>query len=288
MQKNTKFYILGGSGFMGSHAVMYLRSKGYEVFDERVDITDFAALKRAFAETKPDVVVNFAGVRAYPNIDWCEDHKEETVKVNVGGAINMTLVALEVGAYPIQIASGCIYSGGPEKEFTEIDEPNFFGSFYSRMRIVMQNALKELPVLQLRIRMPIATFSHPRNLINKIASYKKVISIPNSVTLIEDIFPALELLAEIRPVGILNLTNDGYMEHSKILAAYKAVVDPNHTYEIITLDELQGKGGITKAERSNCVLSNAKAKSLGLKLPALDDVRLMEIMNTFKSSLHNS
>lgn len=285
MQKSTKFYILGGSGFMGSHAVTYLRSKGYEVVDNRVDIADFMTLKKVFTEAKPDVVVNFAGVRAYPNIDWCEDHKEETVKVNVGGAINVALAALEMGAYPIQIASGCIYSGGPEKEFTEDDEPNFFGSFYSRMRVVMQNALKELPVLQLRIRMPIAMFSHPRNLINKIASYKKVISIPNSVTLIEDIFPALEKLTVIRPVGILNLTNDGYMEHSKILAAYKEMVNPNHTYEIITLDELQGKGGITKAERSNCVLSNTKAKSLGIELPALDDKRLMEIMTAFKNSL---
>ena len=116
---------------MGSGAVAYLRSQGHQVFDERVDITDFSALRRKFEETKLEVVINFAGVRAYPNIDWCEDHKAETVKVNVGGAINAMLAALEVGAYPIQISSGCIYSSGPEKQFTEEDSPNFLGSFYS-------------------------------------------------------------------------------------------------------------------------------------------------------------
>jgi len=286
MPKSTKFYILGGSGFMGSGASAYLKSRGHEVITDRIDVADMAALKQKFTETKPDVVINFAGVRAYPNIDWCEDHKEETVKVNVGGAINVALAALETGAYPIQISSGCIYVGGPEKEFTEEDEPNFFGSFYSRMRIAKQNALKELPVLQVRIRMPLSRYSHPRNFIDKIASYKKVISVPNSATLIEDLYPALEQLSVIRPTGILNVTNDGYIEHSKVLDAYKAIVNPNHSYELITVAQLHGVGGITKAMRSNCVLSNAKAKSLGLNLPALDETRLDEIMHDFKNSIH--
>lgn len=281
----TKFYILGASGFLGSGVAAYLKSKGYEVFTDRIDITDPLALREKFKETKPEMVINFAGVRAYPNIDWCEDHKAETVVVNVGGAINAMQAALEVGAYPVQISSGCIYSGGPKKEFTEEDEPNFFGSFYSRMRIVMQNALKELPVLQARIRLPLSRFSHSRNLINKITSYAKVISVPNSVTLVEDLWPVLEKLAEIKPVGILNLTNGGHLEHQQILEAYKRIVDPNHQYEIISLDQLQGKGGITKAERSNCVLSTAKARSLGLNLPKIDDKRLEEIMIDFKSSL---
>jgi dTDP-4-dehydrorhamnose reductase len=282
-----KFYILGASGFLGGETGRYLKSRGHEVITERIDVYDFPALLVKFKETAPKVVINFAGVRAYPNIDWCENHKVETVKVNVGGAINVVLAAMESGAFPIQIASGCIYSGGTEIEFTEDDEPNFFGSFYSRMRIVMQNALKELPVLQVRIRMPMASFSHPRNLINKIISYPKIISVPNSITLIEDLCPALEKLAVLKPYGILNLTNDGYVDHQQILEAYKKIISPRHTYEIISLEELQGVGGITKAKRSNCLLSNAKAKSLGLKLPTIDDNKLEEIMVSFKKSTKN-
>ena len=270
---------------MGSRYSEYLKNKGHEVLTERIDVTDPKALRKAFVNAKPNAVINFAGVRAYPNIDWCEDHKKETVAINVGGAINAMTAALEAGAYPIQISSGCIYSGGPEKRFTEEDQPNFFGSFYSRMRIVMQDALKELPVMQARIRMPISTYSHPRNLINKIISYPKVISVPNSVTLIEDLFPVLEKLAELKPTGILNLVNDGYLKHSQILDAYKKVVNPEHKYRIITLEELQGKGGITKAQRSNCVLDNTKAKLLGFSMPELSDERLEKIMLTFKGSI---
>lgn len=278
-----KVYILGASGFMGERCATYFEKHGHEVFTERVDITDINALRGAFEKYSPDVVINFAGVRAYPTIDWCEDHKKETVAVNVGGAINVAVAAIEKDIYSIQIASGCIYSGDEHRAFTEEDEPNFTGSFYSRMRIVMQGALKELPVLQVRIRMPISMSAHPRNLITKIASYKKVISVPNSVTLIEDMFVALEKLSEVRPTGILNLTNDGYMTHADVLAAYKKIVDPTHEYELIDVKELETK--VTKAGRSNCVLSNEKMKSLGIQMPALDEARLEEILKFYKTTL---
>lgn len=280
-----KFYILGSSGFLGSRCAKYLENKGHNVFTKRVEITDFPSLVKTFKQTQPAAVINFAGVRTEPNIDWCENNKEATVLINVAGALNAMLAALEAGAYPIQISSGCVYSGGPDTPFKEEDEPNFFGSFYSRSRIAMQMALKELPALQARIRMPISMEPHPRNLITKLVSYQKVISLPNSVTLIEDLFPALEKLAEIKPIGILNLTNDGYVEHSQILEVYQKVIEPNHHYTLITLEELEGKNGIVKAKRSNCVLSNAKAKSLGLKMPALDKNRLKEIMEVYKDFL---
>lgn len=280
-----KFYILGANGFLGGRTAEYLKNQGHEVVTDRVEITDLHGMKKKFEETKPEVVLNFAGVRAYPTVDWCEDHKEETVAVNVGGAINFALASITAGAFPIMICSGCMYSGGPEKQFTEEDEPNFDGSFYSRMRIAMQLALKELPVLQLRIRMPVSMYPHPRNFIDKIASYQKVISIPNSVTLIEDMLPAIVKLSQLRPVGILNLTNDGYVEHKDVLAAYKEIVKPDHQYIPISLEELQGVGGITKAKRSNCVLDNSKCKAMGIEMPALDENRLREIMKIYKIAL---
>ncbi len=283
--KKTKVYVLGASGFLGGLCAQYFRHQGVEVVADRVDVTDFTALRTVFKKHRPDAVINFAGAKAYPTIDWCEDHKEETVRINVSGAINAMTAALEAGCYPIQISSGCIYSCGPEKQFTEEDAPNFFGSFYSRMRIVLQNALAELPVLSVRIRMPMSMTSHPRNIIDKIVAYKKVISIPNSVTLIEDLWPALKLLLEKKPLGVLNLTNEGYVEHKKILEAYKKIVDPKHVYELINLEQLEGPGGITKAKRSNCVLSIEKAKRLGISMPALEENKMMEIMGAYKMSL---
>lgn len=278
-----KIYILGASGFMGSGMAEYLKSKGNEVFTERVDVTDLAELRVAFNKTKPDVVINFAGVRAYPNIDWCEDHKQETVAVNVSGAINVMLASIELGAHPIQVSSGCVYDGDENHPFTEDDVPNFHGSFYSRMRIVLENSLKELPVLYLRLRMPISYKSSPRNTINKIISYTKVISVPNSVTLVEDMYPAVEHLINRKALGVLNLTNEGYVTHGQILEAYKKYVKPDHNFELITPEELEKN--VTKTGRSNCVLSMEKAKALGVVMPVVDEKRLEEIMLSLKNTL---
>lgn len=277
-----KIYILGASGFMGSGMAEYLVNKGHTVFTDRVDVTDMRALREAFSNTKPDVVINFAGVRTVPNVDWCEDHKQETVAVNVSGAINAMLASIEVGAHPIQISSGCVYSGDEHHAFTEDDAPNFYGSFYSRMRIVLENSLRELPVLYLRLRMPISYKSNPRNTINKIISYSKVISVPNSVTLVEDMYPAIEHLMNKRALGVLNLTNEGYITHGQILGAYKKYVNPDHNFELITPEELEKS--VTKTGRSNCVLSTEKAKSLGVSMPKIDDKRLQEIMLSLQAS----
>ena len=38
-------------------------------------------------EVTPDVVINCAGKTGRPNVDWCEDHKEETVRANVTGPL---------------------------------------------------------------------------------------------------------------------------------------------------------------------------------------------------------
>lgn len=280
-----KIYILGASGFMGSGMAEYLVSKGHTVITERVDVTDLSKLREVFTKTKPDVVINFAGVRTVPNVDWCEDHKQETVAVNVSGAINAMLASIEVGAHPIQISSGCVYSGDDKHAFTENDVPNFYGSFYSRMRIVLENSLKELPVLYLRLRMPISYKSNPRNTINKIISYTRVISVPNSVTLVEDMYPAIEHLINIKALGVLNLTNEGYVTHGLILEAYKKYVNPSHNFELITPEELEKK--VTKTGRSNCVLSMEKAKGLGVSMPVIDENRLQEIMKSIKNSIAN-
>lgn len=278
-----KIYILGASGFMGSGMTEFLVNKGYTVFTDKVDVTDLRALKEAFNKTRPDVVINFAGVRTVPNVDWCEDHKQETVAVNVSGAINAMLASIEVGAHPIQVSSGCVYHGDESHAFTEEDTPNFYGSFYSRMRIVLENSLKELPVLYLRLRMPISSKSNPRNTINKIISYSKVISVPNSVTLVEDMYPAIEHLIQQKTLGILNLTNDGYLTHGQILEAYKKYIKPDHKYELISPRELEKS--VTKTGRSSCVLSMEKAKSIGVVMPKIDEKKLEEIMLSLKASL---
>ena len=38
---------------------------------------------------KPTHVLNCAGVTGRPNVDWCEDNKEATIRSNVIGTLNL-------------------------------------------------------------------------------------------------------------------------------------------------------------------------------------------------------
>jgi hypothetical protein len=75
---------------------------------------------------------------------------------------------------------GCIYSYDAEhpiggKRFTETDPPNFFGSFYSYTKGLVEKMLVTYDnLLILRLRMPISDDLSDRNFITKISRYAKV------------------------------------------------------------------------------------------------------------------
>jgi len=89
--------------------------------------------------------------------------------------------------------------------------------------------------------MPILSYSHPRNFIDKIVRYSHVISEDNSMTIVDDMVQALEVLIQKNVTGIMNITNPGVINHTQILDLYKQYVDPSHTYISITTEELTQK-----------------------------------------------
>ena len=84
----------------------------------------------------PTHVLNAAGSTGRPNVDWCEDNREATMRSNVVGTLNLTDCCFTRGIHITVFATGCIYQyddahpwDGPG--FLETDPANFAGSFYS-------------------------------------------------------------------------------------------------------------------------------------------------------------
>jgi UDP-glucose 4,6-dehydratase len=96
-----------------------------------------------FRNVKPTHVLNAAGVTGRPSIDWCETHKQDTIRSNVVGTLNLADVCCEHGLLMINYATGCIFqydAKHPEGSgigFKEEDTPNFTGSFYSRTKAMV-------------------------------------------------------------------------------------------------------------------------------------------------------
>ncbi len=280
--EDMKLYLFGHRGYVGGWINQHFSAQDWEVIHCDVDVTDRAAVQTALEGVSDAVVINATGKTGRPNVDWCEDHRLETAQVNITGAINVCEVASELGNYVIQIGSGCIFDGDEKYAFTEEDEPNFFGSFYSQTKAVAESAVKELPnVCVLRIRMPIQGSESPRNLLNKLLKYDKILSVPNSVTIMEDFMPFVERVIEKRVTGVLNAVNPGVYEHKDLLEKYREIVDPSRSFEYIGLDEFEG---MTIAKRSNCVLSTANSDKLAISMPNMQD-SLSKILEQYKMNV---
>ena len=257
--------LIFGNGWLGNRLAGALN-------DARIDpadITDRSAVREALKKLRPSVVINAAGKTGKPNVDWCEDHPAETLSSNVAGPLLLAEECLAHKALMVHLGSGCVYEGdNGGRGFSEEDAPNFSGSLYSRSKRASELALAELPVLQLRIRMPFDGKKHPRNLITKLVGYRTVISTANSLTSIDDFLAASEKLIASRRTGLWNVTNPGSITHDRILTLYKELVDPNFTYEIMSLEALASK---VKAGRSNCVLNTEKLEREGIRLPPVEE-----------------
>lgn len=262
---SLKFLIYGRTGWIGGLLGKFCeeRSIAYEYGNGRLE--NRSQLQADIAAVKPTHVFNAAGVTGRPNVDWCETHKVDTIRANVVGSLTLADVCRENGLLLINYATGCIFEYdeqhplGSGVGFKEEDKPNFIGSFYSKTKAMVEDLLGNYDnVCTLRVRMPISSdLRNPRNFITKICRYEKVVNIPNSMTILDELLPISIEMAKRNLRGIWNFTNPGVVSHNEILQMYKDYMDPSFMWKNFTLEE-QAK--VIVAPRSNNELDASKFK----------------------------
>ncbi|OMO61469.1 NAD-dependent epimerase/dehydratase [Corchorus capsularis] len=232
-KSSLKFLIYGRTGWIGGLLGKICEKQGIPFEYGKGRLEQRAQLLADIQSVKPTHVFNAAGVTGRPNVDWCENHRPETIRTNVVGT--------GIG-------------------FKEEDKANFTGSFYSKTKAMVEELLREYDnVCTLRVRMPISSdLSNPRNFITKIARYNKVVDIPNSMTILDELLPISVEMAKRNLRGIWNFTNPGVVSHNEILQMYKEYIDPKFNWVNFTLEE-QAK--VIVAPRSNNELDATKLKN---------------------------
>ncbi|KAJ6292853.1 hypothetical protein OIU78_024931 [Salix suchowensis] len=261
-----KFLIYGRTGWIGGLLGKLCEKQGISFEYGKGRLEDRSSLLSDIQNIRPTHVFNAAGVTGRPNVDWCESHKTETIRTNVAGTLTLADVCREHNILMVNFATGCIFeydAGHPEGSsigFTEEDRANFIGSFYSKTKAMVEELLREYDnVCTLRVRMPISSdLNNPRNFITKISRYNKVVNIPNSMTILDELLPLSIEMAKRNLRGIWNFTNPGVVSHNEILEMYKNYIDPNFTWANFNLEE-QAK--VIVAPRSNNELDASKLKN---------------------------
>ncbi|KAK5813961.1 trifunctional UDP-glucose 4,6-dehydratase/UDP-4-keto-6-deoxy-D-glucose 3,5-epimerase/UDP-4-keto-L-rhamnose-reductase RHM1-like [Gossypium arboreum] len=265
LKPSFKFLIYGRTGWIGGILGQLCEKHGIPFEYGRGRLENRASLMADIQNIKPTHVFSAAGVTGRPNVDWCESHKTETIRTNVVGTLTLADVCRQHELLMMNFATGCIFEydaahpQGSGIGFKEEDKPNFIGSFYSKTKAMVEELLREYDnVCALRVQMPISSdLNNPRNFITKISRYNKVVNIPNSMTILDELLPISIEMAKRNLRGIWNFTNPGVVRHNEILEMYKTYIDPNFQWTNFTLEE-QAK--VIVAPRSNNEMDASKLK----------------------------
>ncbi|MCX5712066.1 MAG: sugar nucleotide-binding protein [Candidatus Omnitrophica bacterium] len=260
---NNKILIFG-NGYIANRLKDEL---GAEIYDGKINF--FKDAQSAIEKFSPKIIINAVGYIGR-NVDDCELDKEKTLLANTFVPFILAEAAYRNNARYIHISTGCIYHYDYSKDTPLGEEltPDFFQLFYSRSKIYSEQGLLPLskiyPLLILRIRVPLDDRAHPKNLIDKLINYKRVIDLPNSVTYIPDFIQAVKHLIKIDARGIFNIVNKEPLVYSELMEVYKKYV-PDFGYEVIEFKKLN-------SIRTNLVLSTKKLEASGFKVRTIHEV----------------
>ena len=138
-------------------------------------------------------------------------------------------------------------------------------------------------VCTLRVRMPISSdLENPRNFIIKISRYNKVVNIPNSMTVLDELLPISIEMAKRNLRGVWNFTNPGVVSHNECLELYKKYINPEFKWSNFTLEE-QAK--VIVAARSN---NEMDASKLTKEFPELLSIKESLIKYVFEPNKKTS
>jgi len=287
---NTNFTALvwGGSGWIGGQFQKVLRNRGWNVVVATSRADNREAVLEEIQQHNPTHVVCLIGRThgpGYSTIDYLEQKGKlvENINDNLYAPLVLAGVCKSKGLHMMYMGTGCIFEYDTEhlcdvsdasvaNGFTEQSRPNFFGSEYSVVKGFTDRLMNEEyadTVLNVRIRMPISSNDCASNFISKIIAYKNICSIPNSMTVLDDILPCLAQALEQGVKGPLNATNPGVIEHSTILKWYKELQNPDHTWTEVSNTTLVST--LVKGARSNNRLDTTRLTTLFPDIPTIDD-----------------
>lgn len=264
-------WLIWGNGWIYKNLLKYIPQEINVILAEsRAD--DETAVKIEIDSIKPDRVICLIGrIRGppgdIPNIDYLEGTNSEesrqklniNIRDNLFAPLQLSMICNELNIHYTYLGTGCIFTyDGNNSIKTEEDNPNFFGSSYSIVKGYTDRLMKlnDNNTLNVRIRMPISDDIYDKNsFVSKIISYPQIISIPNSVSVMSDVLPALVDMIKSKKTGTINLVNPETITHKQIKEFYVKYVDSTHVYRVITTTD---QDNILKAQRSNIHLDAKK------------------------------
>lgn len=121
--------VTGAGGMLGGDAAAALAKRGHTVFGlarSELEITDPAAVEAAFADLRPDAVLNCA---AFTDVDGAEANEAAAMLVNDSAAALVAGTAAAHGAKMLHVSSDYVFDGTRRRPYVESDLPGALSAY---------------------------------------------------------------------------------------------------------------------------------------------------------------
>ncbi|WP_103936129.1 dTDP-4-dehydrorhamnose reductase [Thermomonospora echinospora] len=137
-----RWLVTGAGGLLGHHLLECLAAGRPDdavigLDRTRLDVTSPRSVRRAFADHRPDVVVNCAG---YTAVDAAEAHEREALRVNGAAPRRLALACAETGARLVHVSTDHVFSGEARTPYAE-DHPPAPRTAYGRTKLAGEQAV---------------------------------------------------------------------------------------------------------------------------------------------------
>jgi dTDP-4-dehydrorhamnose reductase len=116
-----RLLVLGSGGMLGRAVARDAARLGHDVValgHAELDVTDADHVARIVAAAEPRAIVNCA---AFTDVDGCETHEAQALRVNGDGAGIVSHAAAEAGARVVHVSTDYVFDGGKREPWLESD-----------------------------------------------------------------------------------------------------------------------------------------------------------------------